>query len=177
MRIPSNPLLLLAPALLPTVVSATGFDCKHITADGYKYDLSALGGVHTLYHVDETEDYGVNTTYVLNICNILKGASMRDGMKCGTSKNSMPGASLPCVFLLTAASLRLPNHPLDRRRLPNQLRVPDRGPRPCRLRDEGPGDHAAEEAGLERGGAPGQACGRRVQGQREGQGEACARGD
>ncbi|RJE23860.1 Autophagy protein Atg27 [Aspergillus sclerotialis] len=73
--------------LLPTLVTATGFDCAHVNADGYKYDLSDLGGVHSLYHVDETEEYITNTTYVLNICNILRGASMRNGLKCGTSKN------------------------------------------------------------------------------------------
>ena len=87
MRIPSTPVFLL-PALLPNLVSATGFDCAHISADGYKYDLSPLGGVHELYHVDEKVEATVNTTYVLNICNILKGASMRGDMKCGTTKNS-----------------------------------------------------------------------------------------
>lgn len=90
MRIQSNPTSLLLPflAVLPTLVSATGFDCAHVNADGYKYDLSGLGGVHSLYHVDESDEYITNTTYVLNICNILRGASMRGSLKCGTSKNS-----------------------------------------------------------------------------------------
>lgn len=89
MRIQSRPssVLLLAAALLPSLISATGFDCGHVNADGYKYDLSDLGGVHSLYHVEESDEYITNTTYVLNICNILKGASMRRGLKCGTSKN------------------------------------------------------------------------------------------
>ncbi|OOF95464.1 hypothetical protein ASPCADRAFT_207951 [Aspergillus carbonarius ITEM 5010] len=88
MRIPSSlSTLLFTSALLPGLASASGFDCKHINVDSFKYDLSALGGVHTLYHVDETEEYTVNTTYVLNICNILKGAAHRGHLKCPTSKN------------------------------------------------------------------------------------------
>lgn len=91
MRIQSTPssALLLSLSLFSPFVAATGFDCAHVNADSYKYDLSPLGGVHELYHVSETEDFITNTTYVLNICNILKGASMRGKMKCGTSKNSM----------------------------------------------------------------------------------------
>lgn len=76
--------------LFAGLVTATGFDCTHINADGIKYDLSPLGGVHSLYHIEETEDYVVNTTYVLNICNILKGSAIRGNLKCGTSKNSTP---------------------------------------------------------------------------------------
>ncbi|KAL1962406.1 hypothetical protein VTN77DRAFT_9745 [Rasamsonia byssochlamydoides] len=77
----------LALSLLPGLASAIGFDCKRINVDGVKFDLSPLGGVHSLYHVDRTDEYIVNTTYVLNICNILNRASIRDGLKCGTSKN------------------------------------------------------------------------------------------
>lgn len=73
--------------LFAGLVTATGFDCAHINADGIKYDLSPLGGVHSLYHIEETQDHVVNTTYVLNICNILKGAAIRGNLKCGTSKN------------------------------------------------------------------------------------------
>ncbi|KAL4895653.1 autophagy-related protein 27 [Aspergillus ambiguus] len=85
MRIPSS---LLISSVLPALVAASGsFDCEHINVDSYKYDLSALGGVHELSVVDETDDYITNTTYVLNICNILKGSSIRGHLKCGTSKN------------------------------------------------------------------------------------------
>ncbi|KAL2220906.1 autophagy protein Atg27 [Thermoascus aurantiacus ATCC 26904] len=87
MRIPSllfpSGLLLAAPRL----AAASGFDCAHISVDGIQYDLSPLGGVHSVYHVEKTEDAIVNTTYVLNICNILKGAAIRGDLKCGTSKN------------------------------------------------------------------------------------------
>lgn len=80
---------LFGSALLPGLASASGFDCAHISADGIKYNLNPLGGVHSLYHVEESEGYVVNTTYVMNICNTLKGAANRDPLKCGTSKNSM----------------------------------------------------------------------------------------
>lgn len=85
MRIPS---LLLPSLLLPGLAAAVGFDCAHITVDNINYDLSPLGGVHEVYHVDKTEDSITNTTYVLNICNILNRAAIREPLKCGTSKNS-----------------------------------------------------------------------------------------
>lgn len=80
--------LLFSSALLTSLASASGFDCQNIIADGYKYDLYGLNGVHTIYHVEKTEDYIVNTTYVLNICKTLGKASIRGDLKCGTSKNS-----------------------------------------------------------------------------------------
>ncbi|KAK1144691.1 type II membrane protein [Aspergillus melleus] len=86
MRI-SSALYSSAALLSSGLASARGFDCHNINVGGYKYDLKPLGGVHTLYHVNETDNYVVNTTYVMNICGILKGAANRDGMKCGTSKN------------------------------------------------------------------------------------------
>ncbi|BAE56157.1 putative autophagy protein Atg27 [Aspergillus flavus] len=88
MRIPAGlSSIILSSALLPSLSAASGFDCAHINVDGYKYDLSELGGVHSLYNVEKTEEHVVNTTYVLNICNILKGASIKGHLKCGTSKN------------------------------------------------------------------------------------------
>ena len=90
MRIPAGlSSIILSSALLPSLSAASGFDCAHINVDGFKYDLSELGGVHSLYNVEKTEEHVVNTTYVLNICNILKGASIKGHLKCGTSKNSM----------------------------------------------------------------------------------------
>ncbi|RAK78341.1 autophagy-related protein 27 [Aspergillus fijiensis CBS 313.89] len=92
MRIPSNlsSTLLSSALLLPSLVSALGnFNCKDIIVDKIKYDLSPLGGVHTLYNVVEKpeESATVNTTYVLNICSILGKAANREHLKCGTSKN------------------------------------------------------------------------------------------
>jgi hypothetical protein len=82
-------LALVSTALLPTLASAIGFDCGNILVDSVHFDLSKLGGVHEVVHVEEFENYTVNTTYVLNICTILKGASRHGDLKCGTSKNSM----------------------------------------------------------------------------------------
>ncbi|KAG2012451.1 hypothetical protein GB937_007045 [Aspergillus fischeri] len=80
--------LLFSSALLTGLASASGsFDCHNIIAEGNKYDLSGLHGVHTIYHVDKAEDYIVNTTYVLDICKALGKASIRGDLKCGTSKN------------------------------------------------------------------------------------------
>lgn len=90
MRIQSS----LLSALAIHLVAATGFDCAHLNPDGVKYDLSPLSGTHSIYHVDEQDQYVVNTTYVLNICNILKGAANRGPLKCGTSKNS----TFPIVY-------------------------------------------------------------------------------
>jgi hypothetical protein len=80
--------LLFSSALFTSLASASGFDCKDIVVDKVKYDLSGLDGVHTIYHVEKTEAYVVNTTYVLNICKTLGKASIRGDLKCGTSKNS-----------------------------------------------------------------------------------------
>lgn len=102
MRIqPNLSSLLLGTAVVPTLTSASGFDCKHINSDGFKYDLSPLGGVHSLYHVEDDDSQTVNTTYVLNICNILRGAAIRGELKCGTSKNSMPPSLIKRSSVLT----------------------------------------------------------------------------
>lgn len=88
MRIQSTGVTLLLSTILAGPAAALGFDCAHINIDKYKYDFSALGGVHEISHIVETEDMVTNTTYVLNICKILKGAANRGDAKCGTSKNS-----------------------------------------------------------------------------------------
>ncbi|TQB68685.1 hypothetical protein MPDQ_002918 [Monascus purpureus] len=87
MRLRSQTSIFTLFSLLPALVSAYGFDCNHIVKDGIEYNLGHLGGVHSLYHVDETEEFVVNTTYVLNICTILKSAAIRGDLNCGTSKN------------------------------------------------------------------------------------------
>ncbi|KAJ5493737.1 Autophagy-related protein 27 [Penicillium fimorum] len=88
MRIQSNGVSLLL-SILPSLVSASasGFDCADIKIDNYKYDLSALKGVHELTHSVTTDDYVTNTTYRLNICNILEGAARYGDATCGTGKN------------------------------------------------------------------------------------------
>jgi autophagy-related protein 27 len=79
--------------LLPSFTSALGFDCSNIRVDNIGFDLSPLGGVHEISHFVEFEDYSVNTTYVLNICNVLSHAAVRGDMNCGPSKNSLSSLS------------------------------------------------------------------------------------
>jgi hypothetical protein len=75
--------------LLPSLTHAISLDCANIIAEKVKFDLSSLGGVHEITDFQEFDDFSVNTTYVLNICNTLRGAATREGVKCGTSRNSM----------------------------------------------------------------------------------------
>lgn len=70
------------------LASALGFDCKNIKIDNYKYDLSPLGGAHEITHSVKTDDYVTNTTYRLNICNILGDSARMGDATCGNSKNS-----------------------------------------------------------------------------------------
>lgn len=85
MRLQSASYLL--STLLPSLVSATGFDCAHVKLDNYKYDLSPLKGVHEITHSATTDDFATNTTYRLNICNILgKNARLGDA-SCESSRN------------------------------------------------------------------------------------------
>ncbi|KAL4880226.1 autophagy-related protein 27 [Aspergillus karnatakaensis] len=86
MRIPSSSLLS-AAVLLPTLASAVSFDCAQIKIDDTRYDLSALAGPYEFFHAEKHDETTVNTTYVLNVCNTLKGAATRGRLHCGTSKN------------------------------------------------------------------------------------------
>ncbi|KAH8698894.1 autophagy-related protein 27 [Talaromyces proteolyticus] len=86
MRVQKQASVGLLTIVLPTVTSALGFNCANVRVDGVQFDLKPLGGVHEIQTVSTFDDYTVNTTYVLDICNILKGASRHDGMSCGTSK-------------------------------------------------------------------------------------------
>ncbi|KAJ5682870.1 hypothetical protein N7462_006035 [Penicillium macrosclerotiorum] len=87
MRLQSTGAAWLLSALVPSLTTALSLDCAHINVDKYKYDLSPLGGVHEIYHVNETDGFVTNTTYVLNICNNLhKAANRGDDGKCGQTK-------------------------------------------------------------------------------------------
>lgn len=90
MRIQSGGITLLLSTVLPSLGAALTFDCAHINVDKYKYDFSPLGGVHELYHVNETESAVTNTTYVLNICKSLgtKASDRGDDGKCLPTKRS-----------------------------------------------------------------------------------------
>jgi hypothetical protein len=90
MRIQSSKTPILLSALTASFATALTFDCAQIKVNDYKYDLSALGGVHEIYHLNKTEAYSTNTTYVLDICSPLGKASKRPNGagSCEYSKNS-----------------------------------------------------------------------------------------
>ncbi|KAJ5274392.1 hypothetical protein N7497_004995, partial [Penicillium chrysogenum] len=88
MRIQPNGVSLLLSALLPSLASASGFDCANINVGDHKYDLSPLKGVHVLNTTAKTPDNVTSTTYRLNICNTLKSSAQYDKYgNCGTNKN------------------------------------------------------------------------------------------
>lgn len=107
MRIQSGAIPLLS-ALLPSLAAAVTFDCAHINVDKQNYDLSGLGGVHEIYHVVEngTANHVTNTTYVLNICNVLGKAANRDEGKCGMSKNGTSTSAWLACSRFQCANLR-----------------------------------------------------------------------
>ncbi|KAL1978109.1 hypothetical protein VTN31DRAFT_968 [Thermomyces dupontii] len=82
-----QPALALASFVVPSLAAAVGFDCSNVRVDGVQFDLSPLGGVHEIWHVEEFDDYVLNTTWVLNICGILGKKSIRGDLRCGTSMN------------------------------------------------------------------------------------------
>ncbi|KAL3463234.1 autophagy-related protein 27 [Aspergillus heterothallicus] len=87
MRIQTFPLLS-AASLLPSLASAITFDCARILQDGYKYNLKELGGIHEIFHAERDGDLISNTTYVMNICNVLgKKAASFEGLQCEGSRN------------------------------------------------------------------------------------------
>ncbi|KAJ5378619.1 Autophagy-related protein 27 [Penicillium cosmopolitanum] len=89
MRIQSSKTPILLSALSASFATALTFDCAQIKVNDYKYDLSGLGGVHEIYHLNKTEEYSTNTTYVLDICAPLGKASKRPNGagSCEYSKN------------------------------------------------------------------------------------------
>ncbi|KAJ5780029.1 Autophagy-related protein 27 [Penicillium paradoxum] len=87
MRLQLSGVSLLLSAALSSVASASSFDCAHIEINNYKYDLSPLKGVHEVTHSVTTDNFVTNTTYRLNICNILDGAARFGDATCEASKN------------------------------------------------------------------------------------------
>lgn len=89
MRLQSSAASILLSTLTASFATAITFDCGRIKVNDYKYDFSPLGGVHEIYHVNKTEEYTANTTYVLDICHSLGKASKRPNGagSCEHSKN------------------------------------------------------------------------------------------
>lgn len=77
------PLLL----LLPAVVSAVTFDCSHVRVDGQSFDLSELGGPHSVWRIEDTPPSLLNTTFTIDVCSPLKktkGVAKDDECATGT---------------------------------------------------------------------------------------------
>lgn len=122
MRLHPQPSLALVSLVLPSLAAAVGFDCANVRVDGVHFDLSPLGGVHEIWHVEEFDDYILNTTWVLNICGILGKKSIRGDLRCGTSMNGrlvlLPWFYLQIIILivwLAVCSVRLRGEDYPRR--------------------------------------------------------------
>ncbi|KAI9820530.1 MAG: hypothetical protein M1832_003721 [Thelocarpon impressellum] len=76
MRVPHahpGPFSLLATTLLlPAFIAASDIDCKHIRIQKKSFDLSALGGPHSVSHVVKEPPSISNTTFTVDICQPLK---------------------------------------------------------------------------------------------------------
>ncbi|CAF3478966.1 type II membrane protein [Fusarium graminearum] len=85
-------LAFLLPLLAAPVFSAETLDCGKIRADGHTFDLSKLGGPHsvvtTRYKPNPAGHY--NTTYTLDVCKPLK--------KSGGSKSECPNGTRVCAI-------------------------------------------------------------------------------
>jgi autophagy-related protein 27 len=55
-------------ATASTVFAGVGFDCKQVVANRVTWDLSPLGGPHSVHWVKETPPTVENTTFTINIC-------------------------------------------------------------------------------------------------------------
>ncbi|KAI1084560.1 autophagy-related protein 27 [Whalleya microplaca] len=66
------PLALALGLLLAPVPAAAMFDCNHIVADKQRFDLSALGGPHSVVMSHQEGQVWHNTTYTVDICGYLK---------------------------------------------------------------------------------------------------------
>ncbi|KAI9817342.1 MAG: hypothetical protein M1826_001624 [Phylliscum demangeonii] len=61
----------LAIALLPSLISASTYDCSHVRVGGRSFDLSALGGPRSIHHLVPTPP-AVNSTISVDVCKPLR---------------------------------------------------------------------------------------------------------
>ncbi|KAK4983946.1 type II membrane protein [Elasticomyces elasticus] len=72
MRQRSSILSLPSLLTLPILTSAISFDCTHTRVDGQSFDLSKLGGAHSVHWIQDTPPSLSNTTFTIDICTALK---------------------------------------------------------------------------------------------------------
>ena len=58
--------------LLPSLIIASDIDCSHIRVQKKSFDLSSLGGPHSVSHIVDEPPSISNTTYTIDICQALK---------------------------------------------------------------------------------------------------------
>ncbi|KAF4456084.1 hypothetical protein F53441_1699 [Fusarium austroafricanum] len=77
-------LAFLLPLLATPALSAETLDCGNIRADGHKFDLSKLGGPHSVVttRFSPSPPLHFNTTYTLDICKPLKKSGGKKTEEC-----------------------------------------------------------------------------------------------
>lgn len=87
---------LLPASILLSLGVAYNFDCKQVPVDGSskKFDLSALGGRHDIFTIDDSRPPAIhNTTYTINLCKPLeKVKDIKDADQCPSGTNGTLGA-------------------------------------------------------------------------------------
>ena len=68
---PSLAYSLSAALLIPSLAAAVSFDCREVITGRHKFDLSPLGGHHSVSHAVRSAPNVLNTTYTVDICQKL----------------------------------------------------------------------------------------------------------
>jgi hypothetical protein len=91
---------LLTTVLLPSLVGAIGnLQCDKILTGGKAWDLSALGGPHSVMTSIEQPPSVLNTTYTINICkNLERDGDVPKGDACPNYTRGMFSKSLASMF-------------------------------------------------------------------------------
>ena len=85
-------LALLPLVLAPAVSAAGGLACENIRVDGVSFDLSKLGGPHSVLtsRWDSLAEKHHNTTYTVDVCHPLKkSGKSKKGEECPNGTRGM----------------------------------------------------------------------------------------
>ena len=76
------------PFLLPAFATAVTINCEHVRVDKKSFDLSKIGGPHSVIVSDDSQPPALyNTTYTIDVCRPLrklKNIPNRDQCEAGT---------------------------------------------------------------------------------------------